>query len=133
MSFISSLSRDANTSPAAARADSATPLRKYRVLVVDDHPITRHGLRTVIDQQMSFEVCGEAACAADALQRIETLQPDLVVVDIALGPTNGIELTRDLKARAPHLGILVVSMHEEMTYAERALRAGAQGYLMKQE
>jgi DNA-binding NarL/FixJ family response regulator len=122
----SSLALD--TEPYAS--DSA---RKLRVLLVDDHPITRQGMKALIEQQRNLEVCGEAESAADALRLVEALSPDLAVVDISLRHDNGIELTHELKSRVPGVVVLVVSMLEETTYAERALRAGAGGYLMKQE
>lgn len=106
---------------------------KLRVLLVDDHPITRQGLKALVNQQPNLEVCGETDTAAQAIDLVSSLQPDLAIVDVALKTTNGIELTKNLKAHSPNLPILVVSMHDEALYAERALRAGAMGYVMKQE
>lgn len=114
------------------QSDSVARAR-HRVLLVDDHPVTRQGMRAIIDQQLDFEVCAEAANAAQALQLAETAPPEIAVIDIALGAESGIELTRRIKARSPAIAILVVSMHEETAYAERALRAGAHGYMMKED
>src|SRR3954466_2031598 len=106
---------------------------KLKVLIVDDHPITRQGMKALINQQINLEVCGEADSAPLALEMLGKLQPDLAIVDVSLKTTNGLELTKNIKAHAPNLPILVVSMHDEGLYAERALRAGAMGYVMKQE
>jgi DNA-binding NarL/FixJ family response regulator len=103
------------------------------ILVVDDHPIVREGLVRVIDQTGDFVVCGQAEGIPQALAHIEESKPALVIVDIALGGQNGIELIKDIKARSPGLPVLVHSMHDETMYAERCLRAGAKGYVMKQE
>ena len=106
---------------------------KLKVLLVDDHPITRQGMKALVNQQPNLEVCGETDNAAQAIDLINKLQPDLAIVDVTLKTTNGIELTKDIKVHAPNLPVLVVSMHDEALYAERALRAGAMGYVMKQE
>lgn len=123
------------TAPAAVApaARPFQPLAKLRVLLVDDHPITRQGLRELINSQLNLVVGGEADSAARALALLDEVQPDLALIDVSLGGTNGIELTRELKARAPNLPILVVSMHDETLFAERALRAGAMGYVGKHE
>jgi DNA-binding NarL/FixJ family response regulator len=106
---------------------------KRRVLIVDDHPIVRQGLAQLINQEKDLEVCGQAEEAHEAMQAIHQLQPDLVIVDIALKDTSGMELIKDLKVRYPNLPVLTLSMHDEAVYGERALRAGAKGYIMKQE
>jgi len=106
---------------------------KYRVLIVDDHPIVRRGLVDLIDHQPDLEVCGEAADVAEAMQVVETTQPDVVVVDLALRSGHGIELVEQIKARHDGIKMLVSSMHDEMLFAERTLRAGAMGYIAKQE
>src|ERR1700721_4610572 len=93
----------------------------------------REGLRQLIDREPDLAVCGDAAEAETALQEIRKLKPDLVVVDITLGGTSGIDLIKAIKNEAEDLPVLVVSMHDESLYAERALRAGAMGYVMKQE
>lgn len=104
-----------------------------RIVIVDDHPVVRQGLALLIGQQEDLVVCGEAEDAAHALSAIEALKPDLALVDVSLKGADGIDLTKDLKHRFPDLKVLVVSMLDESFYAERALRAGAKGYVMKQE
>lgn len=106
---------------------------KRRLLLVEDHPITREGLAQLLNQQPDLHVCGLAGTAPEALSAAEVLQPDLALVDIALGGTSGIELIKDLAIRQPNLPILVLSTHDEVLYAERSLRAGAKGYVMKHE
>jgi DNA-binding NarL/FixJ family response regulator len=108
-------------------------LQQRRVLIVDDHPILREGLRGLIDQQSDLVVCGEAAGVDAALQLLRELRPDGMVVDISLGKESGLDLIQQSRLLAPELAILVLSMHDEMIYAERALRSGAGGYVMKQE
>ncbi|MGH7995836.1 MAG: response regulator transcription factor [Opitutaceae bacterium] len=106
---------------------------KFRIFLVDDHPITRQGVAALINQERNLTVCGEADTAPKALEMITKSQPDLAVVDISLKTMSGIELIKNLKVLDPKLPVLVMSMHDESLYAERALRAGAQGYIMKQE
>ncbi len=106
---------------------------KKRVLLVDDHPILRQGLANVLNTQSHLTVCGEAHGRIDALAAAERLRPDLALVDLSLRTGDGIELIKDLRVRHPQLLTLVLSMHDETIYAERALRAGARGYVMKQE
>src|SRR6266481_399007 len=106
---------------------------KTRVLLVDDHPILRRGLAELINQQADMMVCGEAEDSPRAFEAISTLNPDVAVVDISLKGSNGIELIKNVKARYPDLPILVLSMHDEALYAERALWAGGRGYVMKEE
>lgn len=106
---------------------------KSRVLVVDDHPIVRRGLSDLINKEDDLSVCGDAADVHSALKSVALLKPDVAVVDISLQDSNGLELVKTLKTRFPKLPTLVLSMHDESLYAERALRAGAKGYLMKQE
>lgn len=106
---------------------------KHRLLIVDDHPLFREGLRQIIERDPDLTVCGEAASAAEALEAIPQMRPDLVLADISLGGTSGIDLIKAIKNDYDELPVLVVSMHEESLYAERALRAGAMGYLMKHE
>jgi DNA-binding NarL/FixJ family response regulator len=105
---------------------------RKRVLIVDDHPIVRHGLRRMIEAAPDLAVCGEAETEADAKRAIRDLSPDVVIVDLTLGHGDGLELVRDVKAHHPRLPMLVLSMHEETIYAERLLAAGAMGYIMKQ-
>jgi len=112
---------------------SEAPPKRYRVLIVDDHPMTREGLVHLIGNQPDLTVCAEAATAGSALTAVENTNPDLVLADITLPGRSGIELIKDIKAVQPALPVLVISMHDESLYAERALRAGAAGYLMKVE
>jgi DNA-binding NarL/FixJ family response regulator len=104
-----------------------------RVFVVDDHPIIRNGLLQLISQERDLEMCGGAGTTNDALALIPKIKPDLVLVDVSLKAGNGLELTRELRAMDEDLGILVLSMHDELVCAERAIRAGANGYVMKAE
>jgi DNA-binding NarL/FixJ family response regulator len=103
-----------------------------KVFLVDDHPIVRHGLRLLIDKEDDLKVCGEAADSQRALEDIKRLQPDVAVVDISLQGRTGIELIKNLREQSVGVPILVMSMFDEMHYAELVLRAGAQGYLMKE-
>ena len=105
----------------------------HRIFLVDDHPVFRHGLRGLIAEEADLEICGEAESTEDALERIPEYAPDIVLVDISLKGVSGIELIKALKASSPDLPTLVLSMHDEDLFAERAVRAGASGYLMKHE
>jgi DNA-binding NarL/FixJ family response regulator len=107
--------------------------RKNRVLVVDDHPIVRQGLSLLINREADLVVCGEAEDAHSAMQSIASAKPDVLVVDISLTGPDGLDLLKDIRSRYAELPVLILSMHDESIYAERALRAGAQGYIMKQE
>jgi DNA-binding NarL/FixJ family response regulator len=109
------------------------PPAKRQVLLVDDHPIVRHGLALLINREPDLMVCGEAEEAQSATQAIVSLRPDLVILDISLGGPDGLELLKQIRARDADLPVLVLSMHDETIYAERVLRAGANGYIMKQE
>jgi DNA-binding NarL/FixJ family response regulator len=106
---------------------------KKRVLLVDDHPMTREGLAQLIGNQPDLEVCGEAGNAFEALEKIVSLKPDIVLSDITLPGKNGLELIKDIQAMHPGVLVLVISMHDEALYVERVLRAGGCGYVMKQE
>lgn len=106
---------------------------KARILIVDDHPVLRQGLRQLIEVEGDLEVCGEAGDIQQGRAALEELAPDLAIVDIALGDSDGLELVRRIKSRHPEVPILVLSMLNERLYAEHSLRAGAQGYLMKGE
>lgn len=106
---------------------------KSRIFILEDHPIMRRGYRALINGEMDLEVCGEAETAAEALEAIQQTAPDLVIADISLEGINGIEFIKRLHSRYPDMEVLVVSMHDESLYAERALHAGAAGYLMKKE
>lgn len=103
-----------------------------RILIVEDHPITREGLAYLINREPGMKVCGHADAAAQALEMLQSSEPDLVVVDLMLPGKSGLELIKDIKAVHPSLPIFVISMHEESLYAERVLRAGARGYITKQ-
>jgi len=116
----------------AKRDTKPDPARK-RIVVVDDHPIFREGLLQSINRQPDLMVCGEAENAPQALGLIGELKPDLVLVDISLPGKSGFELVRDIQAMHPGVAVLVLSMHDESLYAERVLRAGARGYVMKHE
>ena len=111
----------------------ATQTTASKILIVDDHPLTRRGMAQLIGEQPDLKVCGEADNAQQAMKALDILQPDLVLVDITLPGKPGVELIKDIRVMYPAVLILVVSMHDESLYAERALRAGARGYLMKSE
>jgi len=106
---------------------------RVRVLVVDDHPLLRVGLVEMIQQEPDMEVCGQAGGADEAVRLIEEHGPDLMTLDISLPGKSGLELLKDLRHRYPELHVLVVSMHDESLYAERVLRAGARGFITKEE
>ncbi len=107
--------------------------QKINILLVDDHPLVREWLATLISQRPDFQVCGETGDALEALRLVESIKPDIAVVDISLVSGSGIELIKNIKARQGDVAVLVLSMHDELIYAERALRAGAGGYVMKSE
>jgi DNA-binding NarL/FixJ family response regulator len=104
-----------------------------KIFVVDDHSVMRWGYIALINQEQDLHVCGEAGTALEALELIPEADPDLAIVDISLEGMNGIELTKHLQTQYPDLPVLIVSMHDESLYGERALRAGARGYIMKKE
>jgi DNA-binding NarL/FixJ family response regulator len=106
---------------------------KKKILIIDDHPLLRKGLASVINQTTDLMVQGEAEDARKALEMIEKLQPDLLIVDISLPGIDGVELLNMIRTRFGELPSLVLSMHDESVFAERALRAGSRGYMMKQE
>ena len=112
---------------------NGTLVKKSRVIVVDDHPIVRQGLTLLINREPDLTVCGEAEDAQTAIQLVGTLKPDILIVDISLNGPDGLDLLKNIRIRYPELPVLILSMHDESIYAERALRAGAQGYIMKQE
>jgi DNA-binding NarL/FixJ family response regulator len=111
----------------------STKQNPVRVLIIDDHPIVRQGITQLINQQKDLTVCGEAGDVRNALDSIEKCKPDIVILDLSLNGASGIELLKDIKIRYPRTPILILSMHDEGIYAPRALRAGASGYIMKQE
>ena len=106
---------------------------KRKVLVVDDHPIVRQGLAEMINREPDLSVCGDAADMQKAVHLIEALRPDILIVDISLDGPDGLDLLKHIRTQDPTLPVLILSMHDESIYAERALRAGANGYIMKQE
>jgi len=116
------------------RKNEAAPKKaKYKIMLVDDHPILRQGLAQLINEEKDMVVCGQFEEASKALDAIGSLKPDAAIVDISLKGSSGIELLKNIKVQYPKLLVLVLSMHDESLYAERALRAGASGYIMKQE
>ncbi|MBU8870357.1 MAG: response regulator transcription factor [Gemmatimonadales bacterium] len=104
-----------------------------RLLIVDDHPLVRSGIKALIQLEDDLEVCGEAEDHLEALDEINLKKPDLVLVDLSLKNSNGLNLLRDISQQHPNVQTLAVSMHDERTYAVRCLKAGAKGYVMKQE
>lgn len=106
---------------------------KTRVVLVDDHPMIRQGLAGLINEEPNLVVCGEAGSSRQAMELISAVKPDLALVDISLDERDGIELIKEVRAQHPEVRLLVLSMHDESIYAERALRAGARGYVMKAE
>ncbi len=110
-----------------------TSATRTRVLIVDDHPVVRLGVRAMLEEQPDLEVCGEAGGFREALERIEELAPDVVVSDLALPDANGLELLNHLQRHGPAVPTIMLSMHDELIYAERALKAGARAYVMKQK
>src|SRR5262245_42491054 len=106
---------------------------KTRILIVDDHPLVRRGLRELISTEPDLIVCGEAGEAPEAMVLVDRLQPQLALIDISLKRGHGLELIRQISARNPSIKMLVISMHDESLFAERALRAGALGYINKQD
>src|SRR5437762_1894077 len=106
---------------------------RHRIFIVDDHPLVREGLANLINQQDDLTVCGEAEDAAQALAGIGATQAELALIDISLKTASGLELVKDLNLHFPSVSLIVLSMHDEQLYAERALRAGARGYVMKRE
>jgi DNA-binding NarL/FixJ family response regulator len=108
-------------------------VQKKRIVVVDDHPIVRQGLALMIDREEDLMVCGEAEEAMGAIHVMASAHPDVLILDISLNGPDGLDLLKHLRTTHPSLPVLILSMHDELIYAERALRAGANGYIMKQE
>jgi DNA-binding NarL/FixJ family response regulator len=106
---------------------------KTKILLVDDHPLVREWLTNLINEEPDFEVCGQAGHTREALGLIGTLLPRIIIVDISLDGGSGLALIKDVKVLHPEVGMIVLSMHDEMLYAERAMRAGAAGYIMKRD
>ncbi len=116
-----------------SRPAKIRPKAKCRILIVDDHPMTLDGLSLLIGGEPDLEICGSAAAAAAGLEAALRLTPDLVLTDISLPGKNGLEMIKDIHAVMPDLPVLVISMHPDSVYAERALAAGSRGYLMKSQ
>jgi DNA-binding NarL/FixJ family response regulator len=117
----------------ASKAQMVSETKRFRVLLVDDHPIVRQGLALLIDREADLSVCGEAEGAHSAFHAIATLRPDIVLLDISLNGPDGLDVLKEIRMKTEHLPVLMLSMHDESIYAERAMRAGANGYIMKQE
>jgi DNA-binding NarL/FixJ family response regulator len=117
----------------AANTEKETEIRKRTVFIVDDHPLLRQGLALLINRENDLAVCGEAQEAQTAMHAIAQYQPDILIVDISLNGPDGLDLLKNIRNSYPGLPVLILSMHDEATYAERALRARANGYIMKQE
>ena len=116
-----------------ATTSEPRPPAKRSILIVDDHPVLRRGLASLIGSQPDLAVCGEAGSCQAALKAIRESPPDLAIVDLALAGSDGLDLIKEMKTRHPEIPALVLSMHDEAVYAERSLRAGARGYLSKQQ
>jgi DNA-binding NarL/FixJ family response regulator len=125
----------ATASPLTSRArqQRTYAVDLIRILVVDDHPLFRHGLVQLLNSEQTFSVCGEASSAPEALSLARKLRPHMVIADLALKGPGGLELTKSIRAEFPKMPVLVLSMHDEPTYAVRSLRAGANGYVTKQD
>jgi DNA-binding NarL/FixJ family response regulator len=117
----------------ASHNQTNSTTRKKTVFLVDDHPIVRQGLTLLINQEPDLAVCGQAEEMYAALQAIQTSRPDIMIVDISLNGPDGLELLKNIRTKHSGMPVLILSMHDETIYAERALRAGANGYIMKQE
>ena len=117
----------------SSNPEKAVAAEKKMVLVVDDHPLMRQGLSLLINQQQDMQVCAEAEEAQAAMQALAQKKPDIVILDISLNGPDGLELLKSIRVSHPDLPVLILSMHDEAIYAERALRARANGYIMKQE
>lgn len=114
-------------------SDVSPPTKIHRLLIVDDHPVARLGLTQMIEVERDLRVAAAAACASEAMHHLRAAEFDLAIIDISLHGLSGIDLLKDLKIHWPDMPVLVFSMHDERSYAERALNGGARGYLMKQE
>ena len=121
------------TSKSQSHASQNQVVTKKRILVVDDHPIVRQGLALLINREPDLVVCGEAEEATGAMHVLASARPDVLIVDISLNGPDGLDLLKNIRTTHPTLPVLILSMHDESIYAERALRAGANGYIMKQE
>ena len=122
-----------DTKPFVKDSEASPSALRRKIFLVEDHPVFRQGLAQILNAQSDLTVCGEAATAEEALPAVLRLQPDLVVVDITLPGKSGLELIKEVRAKNTKVKLLVLSMHDEAVYANRVLRAGADGYIMKQE
>ncbi len=111
--------------------DNASSPSRLRVAIADDHPLIREGVRHLLEAQPDFEVCGEAVDGAEALQLVERLRPNVIVLDLAMPEVNGIAAAAEITARFPETGVVALTMHEEASYVRKALSAGARGYVVK--
>jgi DNA-binding NarL/FixJ family response regulator len=118
---------------AAPKKKSSASSAKKRLFILDDHPMMREGLAQLINHEPDLEICGQAGSGKDLDSQVATANPDLLLADISLPDKNGLEVLKDMQALRPGLPVLVISMHDESLYAERVLRAGGRGYIMKQE
>lgn len=118
---------------ALTKQSEAENENRTRILIVDDHPIVRQGLAELVNHESDLAVCGQAEDSHEAIKAIRQLDPDMAIIDISLKETSGLELIKDIHTQYPNMPVLALSMHDENLYAERALRAGAMGYIMKQE
>src|SRR6202167_3871500 len=117
----------------SAKPQSVTRMKKKTVFIVDDHPLLRQGLALLVNRERDLTVCGEAEEAQTAMKEIAAKKPDILIADISLNGPDGLDLLKNLRTLYPNLPVLILSMHDESIYAERALRARANGYIMKQE
>ncbi len=124
---MNAMTAPAESSPAAA------PARKFQILLADDHPLFRRGVAELISSTPDFEVAAQASSAAEALTKVRETPIDIAILDVSFHGTNGLELTKQMRAEKPELRIILLSMHDEQLYAIRALKSGAQGYVMKRE
>ena len=115
------------------KSPAVPQVKKKTVFIVDDHPLLRQGLALLINREQDLAVCGEAAEAQTAMKEIAAQKPDILIADISLNGPDGLDLLKNLRGLYPSLPVLILSMHDESIYAERALRARANGYIMKQE
>ncbi len=122
-----------NELPPKKKEGAAASTKKHKIMLVDDHPVMREGLLQLINHEADLSICGQYEDAASAFAAIPTLRPDLILIDLSLRGSSGLELVKNSRATYPKVRLLVLSMYDESLYAERVLRAGAAGYIMKEE
>jgi DNA-binding NarL/FixJ family response regulator len=132
-SGVTKAAKQTKRKAAQKKFPTAEPTSKARIFLIDDHAVVRYGIGQLIDKQSDLMVCGESEGANEALKALPTAKPDLIILDISLKESSGLDLIRTIKAQSPQTLVLVVSMHDESVYAEMALRAGASGYIMKEQ